>query len=268
MGQNDQFTPSEQKVIKQLLLGKSNKQIALALRVAESTVEFHLNNIYVKLNVSSRTEAVLQLGKSTAIADSESPRESTGVGLKETSYNKKTTTSNEKRFIWIGILLLIGIFIISILIFKDQKATYWTYEREAEFPDEFTTGQDVDRSNASGEKVHGQFGSQNVAPWSAQPGFVKYDNIEIPKNSQLYLQITYSKYSKASVPILIFIDNEAQSRKSIYLNDQGDWNTFSQSDWIPLGEVKKGRHTIRFETNGEEFGVADLDKFIITTESP
>lgn len=59
-----QFSQREQEVIEILLQGRSNKQIALALDISASTVEYHLKNIYKKLQVSSRTEAVLRLGKS------------------------------------------------------------------------------------------------------------------------------------------------------------------------------------------------------------
>src|SRR5687767_9995212 len=59
------FSEREKEVIALLLQGKSNKQIALALRIAQSTVEYHLKNIYQKLGVGSRTEAVLRLGKTT-----------------------------------------------------------------------------------------------------------------------------------------------------------------------------------------------------------
>ena len=38
--------------------GRSNKQIAAELFLAEQTVKFHLTNIYRKLGVNSRTEAV------------------------------------------------------------------------------------------------------------------------------------------------------------------------------------------------------------------
>jgi DNA-binding CsgD family transcriptional regulator len=58
------FSKREHDVIKLLLQGKSNKQIALTLDVSQSTVEYHLKNVYKKLQVSSRTEAVLRLGKS------------------------------------------------------------------------------------------------------------------------------------------------------------------------------------------------------------
>lgn len=62
--ENFEFSEREKEVIESLLQGKSNKQIALALSISENTVEYHLKNIYKKLQVSSRTEAVLRLGKS------------------------------------------------------------------------------------------------------------------------------------------------------------------------------------------------------------
>lgn len=55
----------EQEVIPLVLQGKSNKQIALSLGVSERTIEFHLKNIYAKLQVTSRVELILKLGKTT-----------------------------------------------------------------------------------------------------------------------------------------------------------------------------------------------------------
>jgi DNA-binding CsgD family transcriptional regulator len=55
----------EKDVVDLLLQGKSNKQIALALGVSERTVEFHLKNIYAKMDVASRVELILKLGKAT-----------------------------------------------------------------------------------------------------------------------------------------------------------------------------------------------------------
>ncbi|MCL5611775.1 MAG: LuxR C-terminal-related transcriptional regulator [Chloroflexi bacterium] len=86
---DNQFTEREKEVAKLLLQGKSNKQIALALDISKSTVEFHLKNIYLKLNVNSRTEAVLNLSKSDL-------RESVGQELKENLWQAtggKTTQS-------------------------------------------------------------------------------------------------------------------------------------------------------------------------------
>jgi len=48
-------------VIEYLLEGKSNKQIAQKLGISVRTVEFHLSNIYARLNVHSRTEAAIKL---------------------------------------------------------------------------------------------------------------------------------------------------------------------------------------------------------------
>jgi DNA-binding CsgD family transcriptional regulator len=53
----------ENDVVDLLLQGMSNKQIALALGVSERTVEFHLKNVFVKLQVASRVELILKLGR-------------------------------------------------------------------------------------------------------------------------------------------------------------------------------------------------------------
>jgi DNA-binding NarL/FixJ family response regulator len=52
------LTMRELAVLRALGEGHSNKQIARALWLAEQTVKFHLTNIYRKLDVDSRTEAV------------------------------------------------------------------------------------------------------------------------------------------------------------------------------------------------------------------
>src|SRR5271157_5858864 len=78
MRSSEQFSARERKVIELLLKGKSNKQMAVLLGVSARTIEFHLSNIYKKLKVSSRTEAVLMLSERY-------PRESTGTSPKAIS---------------------------------------------------------------------------------------------------------------------------------------------------------------------------------------
>ena len=56
-----QFSEREKAVIELLLEGKSNKQIALSLGITNRTVEFHMGNIFAKLGVSSRSEAILAI---------------------------------------------------------------------------------------------------------------------------------------------------------------------------------------------------------------
>lgn len=52
------LTAREQEVLRLLARGLRNKEIAARLVVSERTVNFHLANIYQKLNVSGRTEAL------------------------------------------------------------------------------------------------------------------------------------------------------------------------------------------------------------------
>ncbi|MBE2194238.1 MAG: response regulator transcription factor [Anaerolinea sp.] len=53
------LTPTEYRVLRLLVEGLSNKQIAVSMSVSPRTVNFHLDNIYAKLGVNSRTEAVI-----------------------------------------------------------------------------------------------------------------------------------------------------------------------------------------------------------------
>jgi len=125
---NEQFSSREKEVVELLLQGKSNKQIALALGISESTVEYHLKNVYKKLQVNSRTEAVLRWGKSIgnetsgelgeSIVDVTSKqRESIVDGASENAENVGNTIPQKripkmKNFYLIGIGLLLALFLI------------------------------------------------------------------------------------------------------------------------------------------------------------
>jgi DNA-binding NarL/FixJ family response regulator len=56
----DDLTPRELQVLQQLAEGYPNKIIATQLGVSEHTVKFHINSIFRKLAVRSRTEAVVR----------------------------------------------------------------------------------------------------------------------------------------------------------------------------------------------------------------
>ena len=56
--QEADLSKREVTILQALQSGRSNKQIAKELFLAEQTVKFHLTNIYRKLGVNSRTEAV------------------------------------------------------------------------------------------------------------------------------------------------------------------------------------------------------------------
>lgn len=58
------LTPSEKKILELLALGLPNKEIANRLGLSVTTVSWHLENIYLKLHVKSRTEAALKFHSS------------------------------------------------------------------------------------------------------------------------------------------------------------------------------------------------------------
>lgn len=55
------FTEREGEVVRFLIRGKSNNQIALELEISPRAVEQHLTHIYEKIGVSSRAEAIIKL---------------------------------------------------------------------------------------------------------------------------------------------------------------------------------------------------------------
>lgn len=313
MAKDYKLTRREKEVARLLLEGKSNKQIALILGISESTVEYHIRNIYAKLDVENRAGAVKLLIENPSILGNitdPSPRNSyvePEAGSKEelmettgdtpgdsivddasevanivVSDSKLDLKSKNRlhvtqrislediiRFLVthkFPIVLWLLLVLVILIAFWPKPNPAWTYEREGEHPDEFTVGQVIQRSNASDEMVHAQFGT--VPAWPAKAGYVKYDNIKIPQADHLYLKLRYSKYSASEVPILVFLDDELIERADIMPVDQGDWDKFVWTDTIDLGSVNRGAHSIKFYTDGQTYGVADLDKFILSTESP
>ena len=57
------LTPQQVRVLMMLRAGLLNKQIAYELDVSEATVKAHVSAILLKLNVDSRTQAVIAAGK-------------------------------------------------------------------------------------------------------------------------------------------------------------------------------------------------------------
>jgi DNA-binding CsgD family transcriptional regulator len=54
------LTPRERQIVSWVAHGKTNREIAAVLWVAPSTVGKHLENIYAKLGVHTRTAAVMR----------------------------------------------------------------------------------------------------------------------------------------------------------------------------------------------------------------
>jgi DNA-binding NarL/FixJ family response regulator len=58
---NDELTPSERRIAELVAEGKTNREVATILVVADRTVESALTQIYRKLDVRSRTELARKL---------------------------------------------------------------------------------------------------------------------------------------------------------------------------------------------------------------
>ena len=59
------LTQRENEIVIEICNGLNNKEIAKALFIEEGTVKTHLNNIYKKLNIKSRSELLSQTYKTT-----------------------------------------------------------------------------------------------------------------------------------------------------------------------------------------------------------
>ena len=119
------FTERENEVLRLLQQGLSNKQMAMTLRITERTVEFHLSNIFTKLGVNSRTEAVLRLADQveSTIPVGTNIRESTVVTPSETMENGENSVRFERIpmkkkviFYIAGAVLVLAV--VSIILFK------------------------------------------------------------------------------------------------------------------------------------------------------
>lgn len=59
-GLRDPLSPREKNILELIALGRSNKEIARSLGVTPETVKSHLKNIFIKLNVEKRAQAVVR----------------------------------------------------------------------------------------------------------------------------------------------------------------------------------------------------------------
>ncbi len=61
--QQTDFKLTEEVLLKKLAEGASNKEISRDSGLADSTVKYHLRNIYSKMGVKNRTQAAIKAGK-------------------------------------------------------------------------------------------------------------------------------------------------------------------------------------------------------------
>ncbi|MGE5591107.1 MAG: response regulator [Bacillota bacterium] len=66
---HDRLTPREQEVLRLLVQGLSNKEIAAAAGISEKTVKTHVSSILAKLGLQDRTQAALYAVKEKLVED-------------------------------------------------------------------------------------------------------------------------------------------------------------------------------------------------------
>ena len=63
-----ELTARQWEILRRVSIGESNHEVARALGVSDATVRKHLENIFMRLNVASRTEAVNRVSPFLAVA--------------------------------------------------------------------------------------------------------------------------------------------------------------------------------------------------------
>jgi DNA-binding CsgD family transcriptional regulator len=117
-----QLSKREKEVVKLVLQGKSNKQIALSLDISIRTVEFHLKNVYAKFQVSSRIELILKLGHATGAPKIEELGYSTVDRLRENTENRSELNPQMDWTSFRSAVSIIGRELIMKVILKNPSA--------------------------------------------------------------------------------------------------------------------------------------------------
>lgn len=95
---------------------------------------------------------------------------------------------------------------------------------------------------------------------------LSFRQVDIATSNEYFIKIHYSKHTDPGVPVDIYLDREDYPRYSFDPEVTGDWETFEWTKMLPLGQIEAGTHEIIFKTEGQDFGVADLDHFILTAD--
>lgn len=175
MRDNISFSEREKEVTELLLQGKSNKQIALALGISASTIEYHLKNVYKKLQVNSRTEAVLQLGKSIGNSITSELGKPT-VEINGDTHDNGVQPISARRIpvnkmftIIGGSLLTIALVFVLILVNKPAQSTETVPTNVSSLPDLAITSAYVSMLTENGECIDTYVFLVTVANLSAVP---------------------------------------------------------------------------------------------------
>lgn len=105
--ENYRFTPRQTEVLIELCKGKTNKEIARALTMAEATVKLHLTEIFRELGVTNRSQALIKASEIpiTEEVSKNNYRELTDLEILEEFTDLAFTVGDEK---WSKRVLMFG----------------------------------------------------------------------------------------------------------------------------------------------------------------
>jgi DNA-binding CsgD family transcriptional regulator len=232
MNNIDSFSEREQEVIELLVQGKSNKQIALQLKISNRTVEFHLSNIYSKLGVSSRTEAVLLFMKDASAELVEEPvettwRESTDAPKDELSYNgekrKQRDFMKKRTYYLIGSGLLIAVLLaLAFVIAPDHDLKNLLADISGEYSDIVPVA--VATPQEDGAIIHTVEEGQTL--WSIAAAYgITVEQLRQMNGSPVESDIIYVG-QKLYIQPSPSLDPEVTSTVSFYVQTSEDENTY------------------------------------------
>ncbi len=112
----------EQEILKLVVTGASNKEIATTLQISANTVKVHLRNIFSKIGASSRTEAAMYAVNTGLVASipADNPAQTAAPSEQELPGETVPSDIRDKPGInrrVLGLLILIGLGLAGIILF-------------------------------------------------------------------------------------------------------------------------------------------------------
>jgi DNA-binding CsgD family transcriptional regulator/N-acetylneuraminic acid mutarotase len=117
---NNSLTEREREILRLVATGSNIKDISRHLVISSNTVKVHLQNIYKKIGVNSRTEAALYALKTGLSSDSGAHKDETGVLV--TDGNGIPTMKGQRKWVpivLVGLIIVLLVASISYMMIKN-----------------------------------------------------------------------------------------------------------------------------------------------------
>jgi DNA-binding CsgD family transcriptional regulator len=120
------LSPRETEILRYIAAGHTTKDVAAALNIAESTVEWHISNVLVKLGAASRAEAVAIGLREGLLEPGERPLSVTSATDSAARRARRARASRESEVVDFDVL---GLHLGKISIGKPERS--WADEKQS-----------------------------------------------------------------------------------------------------------------------------------------